>query len=167
MSTMDDLRNNLGRTWNAVADGWRQLVEGASGALTRFNPVHRENEDNGATALALHRSIHWGLLAAEVREDADQILVRVEVPGMDEADFDIEVQDNHLLIAGQKQFSREQTEGSYHVMECAYGRFQRVIPLPVSVNEDKTSASYQRGILEVRLSKQSKKSKGRIKVRAG
>ena len=166
MSTLESMRSGLGRTWDAVADGWRQLVEGASGALTRFVPVHRGDQDAGNAALALHHSLNWGLLAAELREEADQILVRIEVPGMDESDFDIEVQDNLLLVSGQKQYSREQNEGSYHMTECAYGRFQRVIPLPATVREDKTAASYKRGVLEVRLPKLSKKSRSRIKVSA-
>ncbi len=167
MSTLDNLRTGLGRTWDAVADGWRTLVEGASGALTRFIPVHREADEGGGTAMTLHHAMQWGLLAAEVREDDKEVLVRVEVPGMDESDFDIEVQDNQLLIAGQKQYSREQTKGSYHVSECAYGRFQRVIPLPAPVREDKTTASYHRGVLEVHLPKVSRKSRGRIRVSAG
>jgi len=164
MNTLENLRSGLGRTWDALADGWRQLVEGASGALTRFVPVHREDD---AGAVALHRSLDWGLLAAEMREDDKQIVVRVEVPGMDEDDFDIEIQDDLLRISGQKQFRREQNQGSYHITECAYGRFQRVIPLPAPVREDKTRASYRRGILEVRLPKRSRKSGSRIKVSTG
>jgi HSP20 family protein len=80
-------------------------------------------------------------------------VVRLEVPGMDKNDLDIGVQDGALVVHGEKRFEQENTEGRYRVLQCAYGSFRRVVPLPVAVLADRAQATYRNGVLRVELPK--------------
>ena len=93
------------------------------------------------------------MLGGDVFEDDKRIVVRLEAPGMSKGDFDIEVNDDTLVVRGEKRFERESTEGRWRVLQCAYGSFLRTVPLPAAVRTDKSSASYRQGVLKVELSK--------------
>jgi HSP20 family protein len=95
----------------------------------------------------------WSLLAGELEETAKDVLVRVELPGMDKDDCQISIEGNVLYLSGEKRFERETESSTYHVMERAYGAFQRAIPLPRNVNIDQAEASFKNGVLTVRLPK--------------
>lgn len=95
----------------------------------------------------------WSLLAGEVEETAGEIMVRVEVPGMDKDDCHITIEGSTLYLNGEKRYERETHDSTYHVMERAYGYFQRVIPLPGNVDIDKAEAGYKNGVLTIRLPK--------------
>jgi len=164
MSTFEQLREGLQHLWDNIAEGWQQLRENASSALTRFHPVVRQDNLQTAQDIAMLQSSRWALLTADVEEDDNDISVRVEAPGMDAADFDIAVVNDQLVIRGEKQVAREHRSGRYHVMECAYGRFERVIPLPAAVDENRSRARYQRGVLTVTLPKSQQLQRRRIEV---
>ena len=164
MSTYEQFRQGLQHMWNNIAEGWQQLRENASSALTRFNPVTRRDNLQTAQDIATLRSSRWALLVVDMEETEDEIHVRMEAPGMDADDFDIAVVDEHLVIRGTKQAVREHKSGHHHLMECAYGAFERVIPLPAAVSEDKTKAQYRRGILTVTLPKLQIHQRRRIEV---
>jgi HSP20 family protein len=152
MTTLQQFREGLSQAWGRVVEGWEQLSRQASGALTRFTRGRGEKSPEETRELA-ERSTGWGLLAAEVFDDDDRIVVRVEAPGLSKDDLDISVQDDFLVVSGEKQMARERTEGRWHINECAYGAFQRVVPLPDTVDTSKADASYERGVLRVELPK--------------
>ena len=108
------------------------------------------------------RGTGWGVLACEVFNNDDRIVVRLEAPGMEKKDFDLQVVNDHLVVRGEKQMERERTAGGYHISECAYGSFERAIPLPDTVDTDKASARYKRGILRVELPKSRPRRRHRI-----
>lgn len=165
MSTLNQLREGLNEAWDTLVDGWQRLYRRASGAITRFTPGKKAREDDKGTEQGIAvRSAGWGVLAAEVFDDNDKIVVRLEAPGLDSSDFDLEVLDNYLVVRGEKQVERERTEGRYHVTECAYGRFERAIPLPEEVESAKASAAYQSGVLRIELPKSASQRRRTIKV---
>ena len=159
MSSLSELRQQLQR-------GWQQLRERASHAITRFNPLPRQDNVETPQDLAMQQGSRWGVLAADVKEKADEIIVRLEAPGMNADDFEISVVDDYLLVRGEKQLQREYAEGEMRVSECAYGRFERAIPLPVQVEQDKARAKYKRGVLNVILPKHHLHKRRRIEVSA-
>jgi len=155
MSTFNQLREGLNEAWDSLVDGWQRLYRHAAGAITRFTPGIRSGKEGiveTGQEIAV-RSAGWGVLAAEVFDDDDKVVVRLEAPGMEKDDFDLQVLDNYLVVRGEKQIERERTEGHYHVTECAYGRFERAIPLPGEVESDNARARYRRGVLHVELPK--------------
>jgi len=164
MSALADLQRNLSRAWHTLSDGWTQLRDRAGHAITRFNPVKHQGNLDTAEDLAVFDSARWSVLAADVQDTGDDLVVRLEVPGMEASDFDISVIDRYLVVQGEKHLQREQTEGDYHIRECAYGAFERAIPLPVKVEEGKARARYKRGVLSITLPKQDHARRRRINV---
>lgn len=166
MTSLAHIRKGLNRIWDNVAEGWEHLRERATHAITRFTPSHKGSEVETAQDRIMQRGARWGLLTAEVQEKKDHVVVNLEAPGMDAEDFDLSVVDDYLVIRGEKHAQREHTEGRYHIMECAYGSFERAVPLPASVEEDKAKASYKRGVLSVTLPKNKHTQNRRIEVKA-
>ena len=109
----------------------------------------------------------WGLLAAEVQDTGAELIVRLEVPGMDRENFDVSVVDGRVLVVrGEKRVEREDTRGHFYIMERAYGHFERAVPLPAPVEESGARASYRRGVLRIQLPKSGGASTRRIEVQS-
>lgn len=156
---MSSLRQNINRAWTQVQIGWNNLVSKASNALTHF--THKDTEGNREL---LRDTPEWGLLAAELHESGDQVTVRLEIPGMDADKFDIEVVDRVLIVSGHKQVQQEHKEGRYHITECAYGEFERRLPLPAEVDSSKSEAHYKNGVLTLNLPKTEQEKVRRIPI---
>ena len=91
--------------------------------------------------------------AIDVIEQADAIVVKAELPGMKPEDIDIEVDDNVLTIKGERRFEEKVEDGRYYRLERSYGQFSRSLGLPQGVRADEISASFENGVLEVRVPK--------------
>lgn len=153
MSTLDSIRDGIGRAWESISEGWSELYNRASHAVTRFHPTRSGDVETAAQQVE-RQSLRWGLLAADVRESEQNIEVRLEAPGMEPEHFDIAVLDNRVLvIQGEKRVEREETQGHVHMIESAYGRFERSIPLPAEVDDTHAKAKYKKGVLRVTLPK--------------
>jgi HSP20 family protein len=133
------------------------LRRSASGALTRFRPgapdtlpAPRDVDDE-----TLGRGALWAMIGGDVYEDDRQVVVRLEAPGMEKDDFQLEVRGDALRVRGEKRFQRESSEGRWRVVQCAYGSFERVVPLPAAVQPEGARASYRNGVLRVELPKRS------------
>ena len=144
MSTLEHMRGGLSRAWESVTEGWREFVERAGNALTRFHPAHSSGEVETADDRMAREGSRWGVVAAQLVLGANDVAITLEVP-------DIEIVDDVLVVRGEKKFQREHQHGQYHVMERAYGRFERALRLPVSVSEDGAAASYKRGVLHISI----------------
>lgn len=166
MSTLNQIGEGLHKAWGSLTSGWRELRELAGDALTRFQPKTDTAEGDAEHHALVSQSSRWGLLAAEVTEAGGDIEVQLEVPGLEGDDFDIEVIGNVLVVRGEKKLARERTSGQFHVMERAYGRFERAIHLPTAVDDSQASAQYKRGVLTVRLPKREVSKSRRIEVTA-
>ena len=154
-----EVGKELNRAWDSLSEGWRELLSRSGDALTHFTK-HKEPEDTAPP----NRFPSWSMLAGEVEEAEKAIIVRLEVPGLDRDDLDIMIERNTLRVSGEKRFVREDGGGSYHIMERAYGSFQRVIQLPQEVDGEQAEASLNNGVLTVRLPKTGVLSGKRIKV---
>jgi len=161
MATWRQLREGVSRAWDSLTEGWHQLYQRASGAITRFVPGA---DKETSTELSIRNS-GWGVLAAEVYDDARNVVVRLEAPGLEPEGIDLQVVDNMLVIRGEKRLQREHQDSRYHILECAYGAFERAIPLPVEVDTSQAQASYKRGVLRVELPKLKTGKATSIKVK--
>ena len=134
-----------------IAEGWRELVHRSqTGELTHF--THNKHEV-AAPAGSDSAFPSWSLLAGEIKETDKEIVVRIEVPGIEKEDCQVTMDANILYIKGEKRFERATGDSTYHVTERAYGLFERAIPLPREVDADRAEASYKNGVLTVRLPK--------------
>ena len=149
-TTGKNVGREISRAWEGLAEGWHELLSRSSHALTHFNRSKDEEKPEAGSPALFPR---WSLLAGELEETATDVLVRVELPGMDKDDCQLTIEGNVLYLSGEKRFERETDDSIYHVMERAYGAFQRSIPLPRNVNIEKAEASFKNGVLTVRLPK--------------
>lgn len=152
---LNELKQGFSSFLDSLAEGWQHLQRTASSALTRFKPQSTTNMParSDIDDMFYFPSVGWSMLGGDVFEDDNQLVVRLEVPGMDKQDLSIEVQGGSLIVSGEKKFERESTEGRYRTLQCAYGSFRRVVPLPVDVKADQAQASYRNGVLRVALPK--------------
>jgi HSP20 family protein len=91
----------------------------------------------------------------DVKETDKEIVVEAELPGIDEKDISLNLQDGVLTISGEKKHEQDEEKENYRVMERRYGSFQRSMRLPDTVDEDKVEASFNNGVLKVTLPKRS------------
>ena len=102
----------------------------------------------------------------DVAEERDRIMVKVEVPGIDEKDLRITFEDGLLTVSGERQFERKD-ERSYHRIERAYGSFTRSFSLPRSVDVAQIVASYRNGVLEIEIPKKEEARARQIEINVG
>ena len=153
MEPLKDLRSRLeekvGRAWELLTEGWRELLSRGGNALTHFDTSPKTTERPPAR----QDFPHWSLLAGETWETAQSVIIRIEVPGMRREDFDISIRANALVVRGVKRSEGEHEGRRYSLMERAYGTFERTIPVPHEVDRDKAEVSYRDGVLTVILPK--------------
>jgi HSP20 family protein len=89
----------------------------------------------------------------DISETDEALEVTVELPGVDDDDIDLEVQDNGMIIRGEKKFEKEKEDKKkgYHVMERAYGSFMRTIPFDFTVDPDAVEADFSKGVLKITI----------------
>ncbi|MFT6913897.1 MAG: HSP20 family protein [Motiliproteus sp.] len=93
----------------------------------------------------------------DVHESDDKYSVCVEVPGIEEKDIKIRLQGDSLLISGEKVKEAEDQSGTFHRVERCYGKFQRVLSLPMDADKEKISADFSNGLLSIAIAKNPKK----------
>ncbi len=102
--------------------------------------------------------------AVNLSEDDKEINVKAELPGMEAKDIDISVNNGSLILQGEKRFEDEENRDNYQRIERTYGSFYRAIPLSTEVDEDKVSAKFKNGVLEVKLPKSEKSIGKKIEI---
>jgi HSP20 family protein len=100
----------------------------------------------------------------DVYEDEHSIVLKLDVPGIDEKDLDIRVENNTLVVRGERKFEKEEKEENFHRVERRYGSFVRTFTLPNTVDTDQVQAEYDKGVLKVRLGKKAEAKPKQIKV---
>jgi len=102
--------------------------------------------------------------AVDIKETRDNIIVSAELPGMKKEDIKVTIHGDQLSVSGERKLEKEEKDETYHRIERAYGKFQRVITLPVEVAENKIKASYEHGVLKINLPKSEKSKPKEIEV---
>ena len=165
-SVTQQLKQGVGHAIESLSDGWRELRSRADEALTRFRFSDRQYDSSGdVTAFEPTSMSRWAFMAADVIDDDDRVIVRLEAPGMRRDDFDIEVLGGTLSIRGEKRFDRETKRGGYALVQCAYGTFQRDVALPSAVRVDKARANYRDGVLRIELPKAESARRRQVSVK--
>ena len=103
----------------------------------------------------------------DIYEDEQHITVKMEVPGIEQKDIDIRVENNTLSVRGERKFEKEEKEENFHRIERRYGTFYRAFSLPTSVDVDDINADYDNGVLKIKLAKKAESKPKQIKVNVG
>jgi HSP20 family protein len=103
----------------------------------------------------------------DIYEDEHNITLKMEVPGIDEKDIDVRIENNTLTVRGERKFEKEEKEENFRRLERQYGSFTRSFTLPSSVETENIQANYDKGVLEIRLAKKAEAKPKQIKVKVG
>lgn len=110
------------------------------------------------------RELRLGVPAVDVYEEKDAVVVKAELPGMEKDDIEVTLTGTTLTLKGEKKKEEEVKERDFYRCERSYGSFSRIIPLPADVKPDLVKATFNNGVLEVRLPKTDEAKKRSVKV---
>lgn len=144
------LNHEIIRAWENLSEGWHELLSCSNNALTYFTR-HKDSEQSSSVALTSFP--RWSLLAGELEETHEKVVVWVELPGLGKEDFQTTMDGNVLYLSGGKHSERETNDSRYHIMERAYGAFQRTIPSSCNVVIEQAKVHLINRVLTVRLPK--------------
>ena len=104
----------------------------------------------------------------DVSETEKAVEVRAELPGMDEKDIEVTLDENILTVRGEKKQERTENKKNYYLSECRYGEFHRAVPLPAGIDRDHVKAAFKKGVLRITLPKteEARTDRHRIKIDA-
>ena len=100
-------------------------------------------------------------------EDEHNIVLKLEVPGIDEKDIHVHIDNNTLTVHGERNIEKEEKEENYRRIERQYGSFTRSFTLPSSVDPGQVTADYSRGVLKIKLAKKAEAKPKQVKVNVG
>lgn len=103
----------------------------------------------------------------DVYEDEHNVILKIEVPGIDEKDIDVRVENNTLTVHGERKFEKEEKEENYRRLERQYGSFTRTFTLPTTVDHENIHADYDKGVLKIQLAKKAEAKPKQIKINVG
>ena len=131
----------------------------------RINRLFRELLSSEAPEEALTTTSF--ALPVDIYEDEHKITLKIEVPGIDENDIDVRIENNTLTVQGERKIEKEEKEENFRRVERHYGSFTRSFTLPSSVDPAQVSAHYDKGVLNINLAKKAEAKPKQIKVNVG
>ncbi len=93
--------------------------------------------------------------AVDVYEDEHKIVLKLEVPGIKQDEIDVRLDNNTLIVRGDRKFEKEEKEENFHRIERRYGSFYRAFTLPTTVDSENVKAQYDAGVLKLELNKRA------------
>jgi len=107
--------------------------------------------------------------SVDVTENDKEVRITSELPGIEEKDIDITLSKDSVTIKGEKKQETEDKGKDYYRMERSYGSFQRTVPLPAEIDDDKAQAEFKKGVLRITLPKtaEAQKAHKKIEVKSG
>jgi HSP20 family protein len=103
----------------------------------------------------------------DIYEDEHTITLKMEVPGIDEKDIDVRIENTTLTVHGERKIEKEEKEENFRRVERQYGSFTRSFTLPSSVDTGQVKANYDKGVLKISLAKKAEAKPKQIKVNVG
>lgn len=136
-------------------DPFREVVA----RQNRINSLFRDLSESDAPVTASSF-----VPAVDVYEDTEKVVLKLEVPGIEEKDLDIRVENHTLTVKGERKFEQEEKQENFHRIERSYGSFYRAFTLPSTVDTENVQANYKAGVLKLELKKKAEAQPKQIKV---
>jgi HSP20 family protein len=143
-----------------VLTRWEPFREFAA-LQDRMNRLLRESFSEGREEALTTSSF---APAVDVYEDEHKVTLKIEVPGIDEKEIDVRLENNTLTVHGERKIEKEEKEENYRRVERQYGSFTRTFTLPQTVDTESVSANYDKGVLKITLPKKAEAKPKQIKV---
>jgi HSP20 family protein len=145
--------------------------------LTRWDPVRELNTLQSRMSRLFEQQYGDGredsltaggfVPPVDIYEDEHSIQLKLEVPGIDQKELDVKVENNVLTVSGERNFEKEEKEENFRRVERSYGSFSRSFTLPNTVNPEDVTADHSNGVLKIRLGKRAEAKPRQIKVNIG
>jgi HSP20 family protein len=142
---------------------WWDPLRDLSGIQEKMNQLF---EDTFSRTRGRDETLGKGMWtpAVDIYENEEAVVVKAEIPGVERDQISVETKDGILTLHGERKFEKEVKEENYHRIERAYGTFHRSFSLPSSIEQEKISAKFKDGVLEVTLPKKERAKPKQIKV---
>jgi HSP20 family protein len=139
-------------------DPFRDMVTLREKMNRLFEDIYsRRGEDKDIAATTWAPSV-------DIYETESELVMTAEIPGVDEKDVEIKVEDNTLTLKGERKFEKETKEENYHRIERSYGTFYRAFTLPNSIDPDKIHAEHENGVLKISMPKRQELKPRKVKI---
>jgi HSP20 family protein len=137
-------------------DPFREVVS----LQNRVNSLFRDlnSEENPLAAASF-------VPAVDIYEDPQKVTLKLEIPGIDQKDLDVRVENNTLTVRGERKLEAEEKQENFHRIERSYGSFYRAFTLPSTVDTESIAASYNAGVLKLELKKKAEAQPKQIQVK--
>jgi HSP20 family protein len=156
---------------------WRQKTperiaeEGETGLARLREEMHDLfsrffGDEDRTSALDTWPTGFGGMPRMDLAESADDVALKVELPGVDPKEVNIQVTGNVLTVSGERKQEKEEKKRDYHYAERSFGSFRRSVQLPGTVDAEKVDATFNNGVLTVKLAKRADAKPKRITVRS-
>jgi len=143
-------------------------------AIVRYNPFRElrtmQEQMNRLLDLAWNKEAGEELREGiwqppvDIYEDEENVVIKAEVPDIDQKDIEVRIEDNTLTLRGERKLDQSVRKDNYHRVERYYGPFQRSFAIPSTIDQEKVKASCDRGVLTVILPKRAEKKPKQITV---
>ena len=117
----------------------------------------------GRVPSLIERESAW-VPAINLEETEDSYVVQAELPGLKKNEIKVAITEDSITISGERKIAKEEKGKTYHRVEIAYGKFQRMLPLPGEIIPEKAKATYKDGILTIKLPKSEKAKVKEVEV---
>ncbi len=138
-------------------DPFREVQTLQNRVNSLFRDMNGENDPLAAASFAP---------PVDIYEDDKKVVLKLEVPGIDEKDLDVRMENHTLTVKGERKMEKEEKEENFHRIERRYGSFFRAFTLPSTVDAEHIKADYRNGVLKVELTKKPEAQPKQIKVNA-
>ena len=140
---LTSLQSEMNRLFNTFFDSPTSSREGNDGATRRWVP------------------------AMDLVETDDHFVLRADLPGMSQEDVTIELEDNVLTVSGERKVEHEEKREGFYRVERTFGHFRRALTLPEGVAPEGIGATFEKGVLEVRIPKPEERKPRRVAIHVG
>jgi HSP20 family protein len=134
------------------------------GLTTLQDQVNRLFEGNFTRDRSGHADLATWAPPVDIYETENELVVKADLPDLQEKDIDVRVENNTLTIRGERKFEKDVNEDNYLRVERAYGPFTRSFSLPNTVNSEDIHAEYRNGVLTLHMAKREESKPKQIKI---
>ena len=140
---LSSLQSEMNRLFNTFFDTPTTTGGGNGGAVRRWIP------------------------SMDLVETEEHFVLRADLPGLSEEDVSIELEDNVLTVSGERRAEHEEKKEGFYRVERSFGQFRRSLTLPEGVDADKIAATFDKGVLEVRIPKPEERKPRKVAIQVG
>jgi HSP20 family protein len=146
---------------------FRSPLEGVAVLQNHLNSIF--NDFANVTGELQNESLSAGnfIPPVDIHEDANRLVLKLEVPGIPQEDLQIDLENQTLTVKGERKFVNDEKEENFHRIERRYGSFVRSFTLPSTIETESAQASYENGVLAITLLKKEAAKPKQVKIQIG